>query len=110
MSGEGLVQLRNTGQPMRLRIEGNVPVEAFSRPTKIKVLLNGTLLETVVASERNIVREYQVTAAQQGQEEWSELQLIADQVMTPNSIDSRNPDKRRLSLSLTRLLWDEIPR
>ena len=110
MSNEGVVQLRNTGQAMRLRIEGNVPVEAFPRPTKIKVLLNGTLLETVVARERNLVREYQITAAQQGQDEWSQLQLIADQVMTPNSIDSRNPDKRHLSLSLTKLLWEENPR
>ena len=110
MSTEGFVQLRNTGRAMRLRIEGNVPVEAFARPQRINVLLNGTHLETVAATERNVVREYRITAAQQRQGEWSELRLIADQAMTPNSIDSRNPDKRRLSFSLTRLVWEEMPR
>ncbi|MEP7272218.1 MAG: hypothetical protein ABI882_12005 [Acidobacteriota bacterium] len=110
MSEEGVVELQNTGRPMRLRIEGAVPMHAFARPSNIKVVLNGALLETVVAGAPALLREYQINASQQGDKEWSELRLIADQAMRPNDIDPRNPDRRRLSFSLNTLRWDDIPK
>ncbi|MEP7272221.1 MAG: hypothetical protein ABI882_12020 [Acidobacteriota bacterium] len=107
MSDEGVALLENTGRPMRLRIEGAVPIYGFKRSSTIKVILNGALLETVVAGGQALVLEYQISKSQQGDRESSELRLVADQALTPNDIDPRNPDRRRLSFSLTGLRWEE---
>ncbi|MEP7272222.1 MAG: hypothetical protein ABI882_12025, partial [Acidobacteriota bacterium] len=109
MSDEGVVQLRNTGRAMRLRIEGAVPMYAFARPSTLQVILNGIVLDTVAAGGEPLLREYRIATSQQHDGEWTELRLVVDQAMTPNEIDHRNPDKRRLGFSLAGLLWDEAP-
>jgi 4-amino-4-deoxy-L-arabinose transferase-like glycosyltransferase len=107
MSGDAVVRLQNTGQPMQLRIAGAVPATAFTRPTSFKLFLNGTLLEQFAALEQPVQREYTLTAAQQGSGEWSELRLQADQTITPRQADPSNLDERQLSFSLTELVWEE---
>src|SRR4029434_5268716 len=66
MSNEGVVRLQNTAKTMRLRIEGQFPSKGFTKPSTTKLLLNGRPLETVVTSEPSLIREYQITPAQQG--------------------------------------------
>jgi len=102
------VQLQNTGQATRLRIEGDVPVDAFKRASTLKLFFNGKLLDQVVAHEKLVQREYLVTAAQQGSGEWSELRLVVDQVVVPNQINPQSTDARRLGFSLHKLVWEEL--
>lgn len=109
MTGTGVVRLQNTGRPMRLRLSGEVPLNAFNRPTIFKLLLNGVELESFTAPQNKLQREYTLTAAQQGSSEWSELRLVADQTTTPHQVNPNNLDERQLSLSLTELVWEEIP-
>jgi hypothetical protein len=92
----------------RLRIEGQFPSRGFTKPSTTKLLLNGKPLETVVTSEHSLVREYQITPAQQGSGEWSELRLVVDQAVIPREVDRGYNDDRRLSFSLTKLLWEEL--
>ncbi len=106
MDGMGVVRLLNTGQPMRLRVAGQVP-DAFKRPTVFKLLLNGALLEEFAAPDRIVGREYLVTPAQQGNNEWSELRLVADQTVKPSQANPNSRDDRALSFSLTKLIWEE---
>ncbi len=106
MDGTGVVRLLNTGQPMRLRVAGQVP-GAFTRPTVFKLFLNGALLEEFAAPDRIVGREYLVTPAQQGSGEWSELRLQANQTVTPSQADPNSRDDRQLSFSLTKLIWEE---
>lgn len=108
MSNEGVVLLQNTAKTMRLRIEGKFPAKGFTKPSTTKLLLNGRPLETVVTSEHSLVREYQITPAQQGSGEWTELRIVVDQAVIPRAVDPAYNDDRRLSFSLTKLLWEEL--
>ena len=56
MSDEGVVQLQNTGQEMRLLVEGDVPIDSLPRPSTIKFIFNGALLAEVTAREARAVR------------------------------------------------------
>jgi hypothetical protein len=103
---EGMIELPNTGEPMRLKIEGNLPLERFSRPSTITIRLNGETLAQVIAAERDFHKEFVITPAQQGNGKSSQLRLSTDQVFIPNQADPRNKDRRRLGFSITNLTWE----
>ncbi|MGK2857682.1 MAG: ArnT family glycosyltransferase [Thermoanaerobaculia bacterium] len=109
MADEGVVQLENTGQPMRLRIEGDVPLESLPRPATFRIELNGQVLDEMRATEHALVREFVVTPSQQGDRPSSELRIVTDQSFVPADTDPQSGDRRRLGFSLTRLLWKELP-
>lgn len=109
MGNEGVVQLENTGRAMRLRIEGEVPVDDLSQPATFKILFNGKLLEQAVIKQKTLQKEFVITPAQQGGEQASELRILTDQVFIPSQRDPRNTDERRLGFSLTKLVWEEPP-
>lgn len=105
MGEEAWVELPNTGEPMRLKIEGLVPLERFSRPSKLTFELNGQPLGQIAVAENLLQQEFVVTPAQQGTGKTSWLRLHTDQVFIPNQADPKNPDPRQLGFSLTRLIW-----
>jgi hypothetical protein len=107
MGDEGVVQLQNTRQATRLRIEGDVPVETLARPNTIKLSFNGVVLDQVVVKKQSLQMEYLIPAAQQGNGEWSELRLAVDQFVVPNQINPNNSDQRHLGFVLRNLLWEE---
>ena len=94
------------GSGMRLRLAGDLPTNAFPRPTIFKVLLNGKLLDEFTTTQQ-VQRDYTLTAAQLGTGEWSELRLQADQSITPQQQNPKSRDDRPLSFSLTELVWEE---
>ncbi|HMV87785.1 MAG TPA: YfhO family protein, partial [Blastocatellia bacterium] len=105
MGEEGWIELPNTGEPMRLKIEGLVPLERFSRPSKLTFELNGQSLAQVAVAENLLQQEFVVTPAQQGTGKTSWLRLHTDQVFIPSQADPKNKDPRQLGFSLTRLSW-----
>jgi hypothetical protein len=107
MSDEGVARLENTDRPMRLQIEGEVPLNVLPQPATITLVFNGAVLKQVKAQEQALQREFIITPAQQGAGKWSELQISTDQVFVPHQINSRNEDGRKLGFLLTRLSWEE---
>lgn len=105
MGEQGWIELPNTGETMRLKIEGILPLEHFSRPSQVTFELNGQTLAQVSAGESTLRQEIVVTPAQQGTGKTSRLRLHTDQVFIPNQADPRNTDPRQLGFSLTRLNW-----
>jgi hypothetical protein len=106
VSGESVARLLNTAPAMRLRLAGDLPANAFQRPSNFKVLLNGAVLDEFAAAQ-HWQREYTLTAAQLGSGEWSELRVLADQSISPRQADPNSTDERQLSFSLTELVWEE---
>ncbi|MBX3278944.1 MAG: glycosyltransferase family 39 protein [Acidobacteria bacterium] len=109
MSDEGVIQLQNTGRPMRLGIEGVVPLESLSGPAAFKIVLNGKVLDEIPISQQAFLKEWVVTPLQQGNKAASELRIITNRVFVPGDLDPRSSDRRRLGFSLTGLVWKEIP-
>jgi hypothetical protein len=105
MDQEGVVKLKNTGQDMTLKINGRAPVEYFSKPSVLKLTLNGEPLDEVQAGAKEVEKEYTVPAAKQGGE-WSELRLSASQAFVPKDVIKGSNDPRRISFSLHRLTWE----
>lgn len=106
MSDEGIVQLENTGGPMRLQIEGTAPLDSLPHPSTIKIVFNGEVLEQLSAKRTGIKKEFIITPEQQGSGKWSELRLNTDQVFVPHELNTRSGDPRRLGFSLTKLTWE----
>lgn len=106
MSDEGVVQLENTGQPMRLRIVGDAPLDSLPRPGTFKISLNGVQLDQTTLKENPLQKEFVISPAQQGTENWSELRISTDQVFIPGQRDPNSSDQRRLGFSLTKLTWE----
>lgn len=105
MGPVGVVRLKNTGKDMLLRIEGRAPVERFKQAPVITISLNGTELDQAKATEEPLTREFTITAAQQGSQEWSELKISCDKSFVPKDTDPGATDSRRLAFSLTSLSW-----
>jgi len=107
MSEDGVARLENTDRPMRLQIEGEIPLNVLPQPATIKLSFNGVVLEQVKATEQVLQREFIITPAQQGGGKWSELQISTDQVFVPHQLNPRNEDGRRLGFLLTKLNWEK---
>jgi hypothetical protein len=107
MSDEGVVELENPGGAMRLLIEGEVPVNVLPQAAKIKIVLNGQVLDQVEAKERAFQKEFIVRPDQQGGGKWSHLRIGTDQIFVPSQLDPASSDQRRLGFLLTKLTWEE---
>jgi hypothetical protein len=108
MSDEGVLQLENTGQPMRLRIEGNAPLDSLPRPGTFKISLNGVLLDQTTMKKNPLQKEFIISPAQQGEGKWSELRISTDQIFVPSQLNPASGDQRRLGFSLSKLTWEEL--
>ncbi|MEP7343588.1 MAG: YfhO family protein [Acidobacteriota bacterium] len=109
MAYEGLIEVPNSGRTMRLKIEGNLPIDSLPRPSKLTISLNGQALAEITAKERDLEKEFSITPAQQGDGKVSKLQLSTDQVFVPSQANPQNKDQRQLGFSLTKLTWEEAP-
>ena len=92
---------------MRLRIAGEVPADAFARPTVFTVRWNGAVLAQFTADERKVQREFLLPVEQQRGGAWSEVRLQADQTVTPQQKNPRSQDTRPLGFMLTDCVWEE---
>jgi len=106
MSDEGVVQLENTGQAMRLRIVGDAPLDSLPHPGTFKISLNGALLDQTTLQKNPLQKEFLISPAQQGEGKWSELRIGTDQVFIPGQKNPQSSDQRRLGFSLVRLTWE----
>ena len=106
MEPEGIVKLHNTGRDMTLKLKGNAPVASFKEAPTVSFIFNGKLLEAVKATTEVMNKEYTITAAQQGSEEWSELKITSDKFFVPSEVDKKSTDGRRLAYSLMGLSWE----
>jgi hypothetical protein len=102
------VQLQNLGQPMRLGIAGGIPANVFSRPSTLKLSLNGQPLAQTTLNSPAHQLEVVISPAQQGNAAWSELRLTLDQSFSPKQVNPANPDQRILGFSLTDLRWEPL--
>ncbi len=107
IANEGVVRLENTGQPMRLLVEGTVPLDSLPQPATIQISLNGAVIHQAVAKEKDFKTELVISPKQQGGEKWSELQIRTDQTFSPHELNPQSTDERRLGFSLTNLIWEE---
>jgi len=105
MGPTGLIKLRNTHQPMMLKIRGRVPVEQLPGASTITFEFNGQPMDDMKASKDTIETEYRIAAAQQGSDEWSELRIRATESFIPHDIDPKSADRRRLAFSLYSVGW-----
>ena len=106
MEPEGVIRLKNTGKDMVLKVAGRAPVEKFKQAPTINIVLNGAELDSVSATPELLAREFTISAAQQGQGEWSELKITSDKHFVPKDTDPGATDPRRLAFSLTNLSWE----
>ena len=112
MSEEGVVVLQNTKQPMVLKIVGRVPKDRLPKPPTITIELNGQTLEQFEGLSIDQAKEYTISAAQQGAEEFSELRIRTNMISVPKEFDKNSKDGRKLGFKLHELTWkaqDEMP-
>jgi DNA-directed RNA polymerase subunit RPC12/RpoP len=102
---KGVVHLQNSKKDSVLTIAGIVPTMP-ARPT-IKVFLSGELLDEFTAFKDQFEVTYNVPAAKQGQEEFSELLISVDKFIIPSERNKNSQDERRLAIRLTKLTWGE---
>jgi hypothetical protein len=107
MSEEGIVELRNTGQPMLLRIVGRVSQDQAQPPT-ITVELNGKMLEQYPGPWKNATKEYTISPEQQGAGETSRLRMHASATVVPREVDRKSRDERKLGFKLYELSWTSV--
>lgn len=107
MEPAGSVKLRNTGKDMELTIAGRPPVEQFKQPPTITITLNGTKIDEFKGSADVTQRTLQITPAQQGSGEWSDLTISSNMSFVPKEVDKRSTDGRTLAFSLTGLSWKQ---
>ena len=106
MSEQGVVRLWNTRQGMTIKIAGRVPIGAFKQQPIINVALNGAVLEQFEAPQGDFRKEYVVSAAQQGPEDWSELRLQTSKTAAPLDFLKNSTDARQLGFKLYELAWE----
>jgi hypothetical protein len=99
MGARGEIRLQNDRRPRRLRIVGGVPLELLKEPPTIRIRLEDHLLDTFVARDRTLKKEYAVGADLLGSA--PSVRLIIE-----TSATARAPgDDRDLGVSIEQVGW-----
>ena len=99
MGARGEIRLQNDSRPRRLRILGWLPLEFLAEPPTIRVAIEDHLLDTFVARDRTLRKEYAVGA---------DLMRAAPSVrlIIETSATARVPgDTRDLGVSIEQVGW-----
>lgn len=105
MGEEGVIHLLNAKQPMVLKIVGRVPKDRLKELPTMTIELNGETLEQFAGSTIDQARESVISAAQQGNDEYSELRIRTNMTVVPKEFDKKSTDARKLGFKLHELTW-----
>ena len=106
MQPEGVIRFENPKRFTFLTLKGSYPRARITRVPKIRVELNGQLLEDITPQSDTIERVYELPAARLGTEAFCELKISSSESFIPRELDPASMDQRRLAFLLHYLSWD----
>lgn len=91
---------------MTLKMRIHLPLTNFKgkQPT-LKFTWNGKVLEEGVIADEDIIKEFQIPAADQASGRTSELRVETTESFVPREINPESADVRRLGLVMYELTW-----
>lgn len=105
MGPAAIVRLANNNGPMVLMMRFNVPLKNLKNKPTLKFTWNGKVLEEAVVEQEDMVKKFQIPAADQASGRTSELRIETSESFVPREVNPESADVRRLGLVMWELTW-----